>query len=146
MGPLANPRRLEAMQQITEDARRARRHAGHRRRAHRQRGNFFAPTVLTDVPLDSAKVFNEEPFGPMAAVRSVNTLDEAIAEANRLPFGLSAYAFTSSMRRRTSCRRRWRWACCGSTSRTRPGPSCRSAASRIPATAARAAPRRWRPT
>jgi succinate-semialdehyde dehydrogenase/glutarate-semialdehyde dehydrogenase len=60
-------------------------------------GNFFAPTVLTDVPLD-AKVFNDEPFGPMAAIRPFNTLDEAIAEANRLPYGLAGYAFTRSLK------------------------------------------------
>ena len=55
------------------------------------------PTVLTDVPLE-AKVFNDEPFGPMAAIRSFNTLDEAIAEANRLPYGLAGYAFTRSLK------------------------------------------------
>jgi len=60
-------------------------------------GNFWSPTVLTDVPLD-AKVFNDEPFGPMAAIRSFDTLDEAIAEANRLPYGLAGYAFTSSLK------------------------------------------------
>ena len=60
-------------------------------------GNFFAPTLILDAPLDS-DVFNTEPFGPMAALRSVKNLDEAIAEANRLPFGLSAYAFTSSIK------------------------------------------------
>jgi succinate-semialdehyde dehydrogenase/glutarate-semialdehyde dehydrogenase len=60
-------------------------------------GNFFAPTVLTDVPLD-ADVFNNEPFGPVAAVRGFDTLDEAIAEANRLPFGLASYAFTRSIK------------------------------------------------
>jgi acyl-CoA reductase-like NAD-dependent aldehyde dehydrogenase len=60
-------------------------------------GNFFAPTVLTDVPLD-ADVFNNEPFGPIAAIRGFDTLDEAIAEANRLPFGLAGYAFTKSIK------------------------------------------------
>ena len=60
-------------------------------------GNFWQPTVLADVPLD-AKVFNDEPFGPMAAMRSFNTLDEAIAEANRLPYGLAGYAFTRSLK------------------------------------------------
>src|SRR5262249_17527222 len=58
---------------------------------------FFAPTVLDDVPLD-AEVFNQEPFGPVAAVRAVETLDEAIAESNRLHYGLAAYAFTRSIR------------------------------------------------
>ena len=97
MGPLANPRRLVAMQQITEDAvaRGATLAAGGERIG--SSGNFFAPTLLLDAPLDSA-VFNNEPFGPMAAVRSVKNIDEAIAEANRLPFGLSAYAFTSSIK------------------------------------------------
>ena len=97
MGPLANPRRLAAMQQITEDAvsRGATVAAGGERIG--TVGNFFAPTLLLDAPLDSS-VFNNEPFGPMAAVRSVKSVDEAIAEANRLPFGLSAYAFTSSIK------------------------------------------------
>jgi len=97
MGPLANPRRLVAMQQITEDAlaRGATVAAGGERIG--SSGNYFAPTVILDAPLDSA-VFNNEPFGPMAAVRTVKSIDEAIAEANRLPFGLSAYAFTSSIK------------------------------------------------
>ena len=97
MGPLANPRRLAAMRQITEDAvsRGATLAAGGERIG--TVGNFFAPTLLLDAPLDSS-VFNNEPFGPMAAVRSFKNLDEAIAEANRLPFGLSAYAFTSSIK------------------------------------------------
>ena len=97
MGPLANPRRLAAMQQLTADAvaRGATVAAGGERIG--TSGNFFAPTVLLDAPLDSS-VFNHEPFGPMAAIRSVKNIDEAIAEANRLPFGLSAYAFTSSIK------------------------------------------------
>ena len=97
MGPLANPRRVTAMQEITEDAvkRGATLATGGERIG--SIGNFFKPTVLLDPPLDSS-VFNNEPFGPMAAVRSVKNLDEAIAEANRLPFGLSAYAFTSSIK------------------------------------------------
>jgi response regulator NasT len=48
--------------------------------------------------LDRAKVFNDEPFGPMASIRSFNTLDEAITEANRLAFGLAGYAFTKSLK------------------------------------------------
>ena len=97
MGPLANPRRVAAMQQITEDAvaRGATVATGGERIG--SSGNYFAPTLLLDAPLDSS-VFNQEPFGPMAAVRSVKNIDEAIAEANRLPFGLSAYAFTSSIK------------------------------------------------
>jgi succinate-semialdehyde dehydrogenase/glutarate-semialdehyde dehydrogenase len=97
MGPLANPRRVTAMAQFTEDAvrRGATVAAGGERIG--TTGNFFAPTVLMDVPLD-AMVFNDEPFGPMAAIRTFDTLDEAIAEANRLPFGLASYAFTGSLK------------------------------------------------
>lgn len=59
--------------------------------------NFWSPTILSDVPLD-AKVFNDEPFGPVAAIRSFTTIESAIQEANRLPFGLAAYAFTRSLK------------------------------------------------
>jgi succinate-semialdehyde dehydrogenase/glutarate-semialdehyde dehydrogenase len=97
MGPLANARRLSAMTSIVDDAL----SAGGKVATGGERvgaaGNFFAPTVLTDIPLN-ARVFNEEPFGPVAAVRGFDTLDEAIAEANRLPFGLAGYAFTQSIR------------------------------------------------
>jgi succinate-semialdehyde dehydrogenase/glutarate-semialdehyde dehydrogenase len=97
MGPLANPRRVTAMAEFTQDAveRGAQVAAGGERIG--QSGNFWAPTVLVDVPLE-AKVFNDEPFGPMAAIRSFNTLDEAIAEANRLPYGLAGYAYTRSLK------------------------------------------------
>jgi succinate-semialdehyde dehydrogenase/glutarate-semialdehyde dehydrogenase len=97
MGPLANPRRLDAVQRLVADAveRGARLAAGGERRGHT--GHFFMPTVLDDVPRDSL-VFNEEPFGPVAAVQGYDTLDEAIAEANRLPFGLAGYAFTRSLK------------------------------------------------
>jgi succinate-semialdehyde dehydrogenase/glutarate-semialdehyde dehydrogenase len=96
MGPLANPRRVKAMDELTRDAVAA----GARLLTGGQRigdaGNFWQPTVLADVPLQ-AKVFNEEPFGPMAAIRSFDRLEDAIAEANRLPYGLAGYAFTRSL-------------------------------------------------
>jgi len=97
MGPLANPRRLAAMERLTADAvqRGATVATGGERIG--SLGNFFAPTVLVNVPGDSL-VFNEEPFGPMAAVRGFDSLDEAITEANRLPWGLASYAFTGSLR------------------------------------------------
>ena len=99
MGPirLANPRRIVAMTGMLEDAvqRGATVATGGARLG--ETGNFFAPTVLTDVPLD-ARVFNDEPFGPVAAIRAFNTLEEAITEANRLPYGLAAYAFTRSLK------------------------------------------------
>jgi succinate-semialdehyde dehydrogenase/glutarate-semialdehyde dehydrogenase len=97
MGPLANPRRVAAMSDILHDAvaRGATVATGGARIG--SAGNFFAPTVLSEVPLD-AKVFNEEPFGPIAAIRGFATLDEAIAEANRLSFGLAGYAFTRAQK------------------------------------------------
>jgi succinate-semialdehyde dehydrogenase/glutarate-semialdehyde dehydrogenase len=97
MGPLANPRRLTAMAEFTRDAveRGANVLAGGERIG--DSGNFWQPTILDEVPND-ARVFNDEPFGPMAAIRSFNTLEEAIAEANRLPYGLAAYAFTRSLK------------------------------------------------
>ena len=97
MGPLANPRRITAMAEFTQDAIRHGATVAHGGERIGDVGNFWQPTILTDVPL-SAKVFNDEPFGPMAAIRGFNTLDEAIAEANRLPFGLAGYAFTRSLK------------------------------------------------
>ena len=97
MGPLANPRRLAAMAEFTQDAvqRGATVMSGGERIG--DAGNFWQPTILSDVPLD-AKVFNDEPFGPMAAIRGFDKLEEAIVEANRLPFGLAGYAFTGSLK------------------------------------------------
>ena len=97
LGPLANERRLAAMDGFVRNAS----EQGARVAAGGSRvgtvGNFFAPTVLTDVPLE-AQVFNAEPFGPIAAVRTFDLLEDAIREANRLPFGLAAYAFTKSIK------------------------------------------------
>jgi len=100
MGPLANARRLQAMQALVDDARAqgARVLAGGQRAPEPgfDQGHFWAPTVLAEVPRQ-ARVFNEEPFGPVAALSAFDTLPEAVAEANRLPYGLSAYAFTRSL-------------------------------------------------
>ena len=97
MGPLANPRRIAAMAELTSDAvsRGAKVLLGGARIG--SDGNFWSPTVLADVPLD-ARVFNEEPFGPIAPIRSFDTLDEAIGEANRLSYGLAGYAYTQSLK------------------------------------------------
>jgi succinate-semialdehyde dehydrogenase/glutarate-semialdehyde dehydrogenase len=61
------------------------------------KGNFFEPTVLTNVSRE-IRVMNEEPFGPLALMVPFRTFDEAVAEANRLPYGLASYAFTRSAR------------------------------------------------
>jgi succinate-semialdehyde dehydrogenase/glutarate-semialdehyde dehydrogenase len=97
MGPLANSRRLTAMAEFTADAIKHGASVATGGERIGSSGNFFAPTVLLDVSLQS-KVFNEEPFGPMAAIRTFKTLDEAIDESNRLPFGLASYAFTRSLK------------------------------------------------
>jgi len=97
MGPLANPRRITAMADLLADAvqQGAKVLTGGERIG--TEGNFFQPTVLNDVPL-SARIVNEEPFGPVAAIRGFEKIEDAIAEANRLPFGLAGYAFTSSLK------------------------------------------------
>lgn len=98
MGPLANPRRVEAMRDLIGDAlaQGARRVTGGH--AIGNVGNFWEPTVLADVP-DSARVMNEEPFGPLAVTQRFSSFDDVITQANRLPYGLSAYAFTASLSR-----------------------------------------------
>ncbi|WP_353217157.1 NAD-dependent succinate-semialdehyde dehydrogenase, partial [Sandarakinorhabdus sp.] len=103
MGPLANRRRPDAIEALVADAKTA----GARVAAGGQRGGgqhsgktgfFFQPTVLTDVP-DTARAMNEEPFGPLALVQPFRAIDDAIVQANRLPFGLAAYCFTENARR-----------------------------------------------
>ena len=95
MGPLANQRRIKAMETLINDAA----GCGARILAGGQRlnrpGYFFPVTVLADVP-DSARVMREEPFGPLAVINPVSSIEEAIQKANALPFGLAAYAFTHS--------------------------------------------------
>jgi succinate-semialdehyde dehydrogenase/glutarate-semialdehyde dehydrogenase len=97
MGPLANPRRIDAMTQFTQDAVKKGAKLLYGGERIGKEGNFWQPTILADVPKE-AKVFNDEPFGPMAAIRPFETLEEAIAESNRLPYGLAGYAFTRSLK------------------------------------------------
>lgn len=95
LGPLANSRRLEAMTSLTDDARAkgARVAAGGHRIGNK--GWFWSPTVISDFD-NSCDAANLEPFGPMALLRPFSTFDEAIGEANRLPFGLAAYVFSQN--------------------------------------------------
>ena len=94
MGPLANDRRIEALAGLVGDAteKGARLMTGGERIGNR--GYFFQPTVLANVP-DTARVMQEEPFGPLAVINPVASLDEAIAQANSVPYGLAAYGFTN---------------------------------------------------
>ena len=95
MGPLANPRRIAAMETFIGDAQQ--KGATVRTGGNRigNKGNFFEPTVLTDIPME-ARVLHEEPFGPLALISPFRSLDDVVTEANRLPFGLASYAFTRS--------------------------------------------------
>lgn len=98
MGPMANMRRVEALEALVEDAvaKGARLHIGGKRLE--STGNFFPATVLAEAPITS-RVMNEEPFGPLLTVQPFETMEEAITEANRLPYGLAAFAFTKSSAR-----------------------------------------------
>jgi succinate-semialdehyde dehydrogenase/glutarate-semialdehyde dehydrogenase len=95
MGALANGRRLQAMERLVADAveQGAKVLTGGERIG--REGYFFAPTVLANVPM-SARIMTEEPFGPIAPISTFKSYDEAIVEANRLPYGLAAYAYTRS--------------------------------------------------
>ena len=93
MGPLANPRRVNAIEAFVTDAQEkgAKVATGGKRIGNQ--GNFFQPTVLTDVP-DNARIMNEEPFGPVAVMLRFKETDDVLTRANKLPFGLASYAFT----------------------------------------------------
>jgi succinate-semialdehyde dehydrogenase/glutarate-semialdehyde dehydrogenase len=98
MGPLANARRLKAMEEFVSDtvASGARLECGGSRMPGK--GFFFEPTVFSDVP-ESARIMNEEPFGPVVPITSFSTAEEVQKKANRLPFGLAAYVMTRSLSR-----------------------------------------------
>ena len=93
MGPLVAERRLHAMDIFMNDAlaKGAKVETGGKRQGNK--GYFYEPTVLTNVPLD-ARIMNEEPFGPLAPISSFKDFDGAVKEANRLSWGLAAYAYT----------------------------------------------------
>ncbi|MGZ5127737.1 MAG: NAD-dependent succinate-semialdehyde dehydrogenase, partial [Burkholderiales bacterium] len=100
MGPLAHARRVDVMEAFMEDA-----------RAHggevvlggtrlKSSGFFFPPTVVTGLP-DNAKLMTDEPFGPIAPLVPFTDPEDAIRRANSLPYGLSSYVFTESLKTAT---------------------------------------------
>ncbi|MCX2698585.1 NAD-dependent succinate-semialdehyde dehydrogenase [Ochrobactrum chromiisoli] len=95
MGPLITARRLDMMDEFVSDA--VNKGASIAIGGERLDGPgyFYAPTVLRDVP-DDARVMVEEPFGPLAQFAPFKAVDEVIARANSLPFGLAAYLFTTN--------------------------------------------------
>jgi len=97
VGPLANERQVEKVSSLVADAVK---HGATVLTGGEPTGNqgfFYKPTVLANVPM-SARIMHEEPFGPIAVLRPFDTLEDGLAEANRLPYGLSAYAFTRAAR------------------------------------------------
>ncbi len=96
MGPVISEKRFAAVEALVTDAMKkgARLVTGGCRVGNQ--GSFYAPTVLADVP-NSAEIMNDEPFGPVAIINRFSAVDDAIDEANRLPFGLAAYGFTTDL-------------------------------------------------
>jgi succinate-semialdehyde dehydrogenase/glutarate-semialdehyde dehydrogenase len=99
IGPLINRKRLDFVERMVEDTLEegARLECGGRRPAGMNRGYFYEPTVLSGMR-DEMRLMNEEPFGPLAPISTFESLDEVIARANSLPYGLAGYVFTGSLR------------------------------------------------
>jgi succinate-semialdehyde dehydrogenase / glutarate-semialdehyde dehydrogenase len=100
MGPLVHERRLDAIASLVDDARS---HGGEVLTGGARlgdQGHFYGPTVIAGVP-DSARVMNEEPFGPVAPVTSFKDIEEVLARANSVPFGLASYVFTNNLQTAT---------------------------------------------
>ena len=97
MGPVANQRRIPALTDLVEDAVASGATVAAGGKAIDGPGYFFAPTVLTGLT-SQMRIMSEEPFGPVALVVPFDTVEEAIKESNRVPFGLASYAFTTSMK------------------------------------------------
>jgi succinate-semialdehyde dehydrogenase/glutarate-semialdehyde dehydrogenase len=100
MGPLANARRLDAMESFVHDSQNRGGKVVTGGKRHGNQGFFFEPTVITDVP-DDSKIMTEEPFGPLAPIVTFKSFDEVVERANSLPYGLAAYAFTTNSKTAT---------------------------------------------
>jgi succinate-semialdehyde dehydrogenase/glutarate-semialdehyde dehydrogenase len=101
MGPLANARRLDAMEAIVNDSKSRGGKIVTGGKRHGNQGYFFEPTVVTDIP-DDCRLMTVEPFGPIAPIVTFKTFDEVVERANSLEYGLAAYAFTSSTQTATA--------------------------------------------
>lgn len=98
MGPMANARGLETAKAMVADAvsKGADVLAGGAPPSDRNRGYFFEPTVLGNVP-DDAMIMTDEPFGPVAPLTTFKDYDEVMTRANALPFGLAGYIFSQNL-------------------------------------------------
>ncbi|WP_019015297.1 NAD-dependent succinate-semialdehyde dehydrogenase [Elioraea tepidiphila] len=112
MGPMANARRLEAMDMFVSDAKAkgAVVKTGGERPANQ--GFFYKPTVLADVPAE-ARIMTEEPFGPLAPIVPFKSFDEVVERANGVDYGLAAYAFTNDEKRATAIADALQWGMVG---------------------------------
>jgi len=112
MGPMANARRLEAMDMFVADAKAkgAVVKTGGERPANQ--GFFYKPTVLADVPAE-ARIMTEEPFGPLAPIVPFRDFDEVVERANGVAYGLAAYAFTNDEKRATAIADALQWGMVG---------------------------------
>jgi len=95
MGCVQNPRRMSAMEDFTSDAIRQGGRVALGGERIGNRGYFWQPTIVADVP-DSAAVMTKEPFGPIAAVVAFKEFDEVVDRANSVAYGLASYVFTGS--------------------------------------------------
>ena len=97
LGPITTKKRLEEIEKLVEITKKegAKILCGGKRPSGFNKGYFYEPTVMTDVPLN-ARIMTEEPFGPVAPISSFNDFESVVEEANRLPYGLAAYAYTKS--------------------------------------------------
>jgi succinate-semialdehyde dehydrogenase/glutarate-semialdehyde dehydrogenase len=97
MGPVANDRRIPALLALVKDAvdAGATLHTGGK--PIEGPGYFFAPTVLSGLTTQM-RIMNDEPFGPVALLVPFDSVEDAVVESNRVPFGLASYAFTTSMK------------------------------------------------
>ena len=97
MGPMALSSQRDRVETLIADTIKsgARLLTGGGRPPHLNKGYYIEPTIFSNVP-DNARIMRDEPFGPVAPIATFADLDEVIGRANSTPFGLAAYAFTSS--------------------------------------------------
>lgn len=100
MGPLANARRVAAIEELVSDAVALGAKVLNGGKRLGEKGNFYAPTVLVDAPAE-ARLLCEEPFGPVAPLLRFTDLEQVIRDANSLDYGLAAFAFTASLKTAT---------------------------------------------
>lgn len=104
VGPMINAVQRERVEALVSEARTAGASvlAGGERPKDRDRGYFFAPTVLGGVTPEMT-VSTEEIFGPVLPIASFDEVDEAVADANRTEYGLAAFVWTRDLRTAIRC-------------------------------------------